>query len=493
MTMKLLAVPLAAAALASLASGQVITEILDSSGDGVHEMHSPWDIVVDEVGNAYVSAVASDNVFRVAPDGTVTQVLDASGDGQGNLLDRPRGLAVHGRDLYVAGESTNNVFRIASDGTIEQVLDATGDGVHPFDDAWGIYVDDAGNLYATGRGSNNVFRRAPDGTITQIIDGTGDGVHELWDPIRVLAAPSGNVYVSDYELYQIFRVTPDGGVTRILGPDDGPHGFAPAAHMAVDSQENLYVPSTWTCSFFRVALDGTITELLGLPSCLGQNTTMLPISVAVDVHDTVYVSTGGNIPNSPHGYQDVRRLHPVSGWMDPVLFSRYGAGNTLLEGPPLLNPVALTVDSLGNVYVVGWDSENAFKIELCGALDPAASSTPRNGSGTNPTGLSEATPALIGGPWRLSVDDPGGLLASVLLIAGSAMPGTSTPLGELLCTSLFALDTVGLGPSPRQHEVPIPYDCSLIGRSLCAQAAVVRFSPLRVQLQNAIDAVIGSY
>jgi len=490
MTMKLIAVPLASVALASLASGQVITEILDSSGDGVHEMHSPWDIVVDEAGNAYVSAVVSNNVFRIAPDGTVTQILDASGDGQGNLLDRPRGLAVHGGDLYVAGENSDNVFRIAADGTIEQVLDATGDGVHPFDDAWGLDVDDAGNLYAVGRVSHNVFRRAPDGTITQIIDSTADGVHSLDAPIHVLAAPSGNVYVSDYDPpAQIFRVTPAGVVTMILGPNAGPHGFQPADRMAIDSQENLYVPSTLTCSFFRVALDGTVSELLGIPSCFAE---AQPWAVAVDIHDTVYLSGGWWINPSFWGY-DVRRLHPVSGWMDPVLYTHYGPSDILLEGPPLLTPMGLSVDSLGNAYVIGWDSENAFRIELCGALDPAASSSPRNGSGTNPTGLSEATPALIGGPWKLSVDDPGGPLASVLLIAGSAIPGTSTPLGELLCTSLFALDTVGQGPSPRQHEIPIPYDCSLIGRSLCAQAAVVRFSPLRMQLQNAIDAVIGSY
>jgi len=491
MTMKLIAVPLASVALASLASGQVITEILDSSGDGVHEMHSPYEVVVDEAFNVYVSAVVSNNVFRIAPDGTVAQILDASGDGQGNLLDRPRGLAVHGGDLYVAGEDSDNVFRIAANGTIEQVLDASGDGVHPFDDAWGIDVDDAGNLYAVGRLSENVFRRAPDGTITQIIDWTADGVNILRDPICVLVAPSGNVYVSDYDPAQIFRVTPQGVVTRVLGPDDGPHGFLPAARMAIDSQENLYVPSWLTCSIFRVASNGTITELLGLPSCSG-NPLVGPWAASVDGHDTVYVSADFVNHASSWG-EDVRRLHPVSGWMDPVLFTHYGANDILLEGPPLMTPVGLTVDSLGNAYVVGWDSENAFKIELCGALDPAASSSPRNGSGTNPAGLSEATPALIGGPWKLSVDDPGGPLASVLLIAGSAIPGTSTPLGELLCTSLFVLDTVGLGPSPRQHEVPIPYDCSLIGRSLTAQAAVVRFSPLRMQLQNAIDAVIGSY
>jgi len=493
MTMKLTAVPLAAAALASLASGQVITEILDTSGDGVHEMHSPYEIVVDEAGNAYVSAVVSDNVFRIAPDGTVTQVLDASGDGQGNLLDRPRGLAVHEGDLYVAGENSNNVFRVASDGTIERVLDATGDGVHSFDDAWGIDVDDAGNLYAVGRVTANVLRRAPDGTVSEIIDSTGDGVNPLLDPIDVLAAPSGNVYVTDYGGWQVFRVTPAGAITRILGPDGyGGHQLVLPARMAVDSQENLYVPSRTSCSVFRIAPDGTITELLDVPMCGGQFTLVLPSGVTVDMHDTVYVSTEGQI-DPPDIYDDVRRYHPVAGWMDPVLFSRYDAFHNLLDGPPLDDPLSLTVDSLGNVYVVGWDSENAFKIELCGAQDPAASSSPRNGSGANPTGLAETTPALIGGPWRLAVDDPGGPHASVLLVAGTAIPGVATPLGELLCTSLFGLDTVGLGPTPRLHEVAIPYDCSLIGRQLSAQAVVVRFAPLRMQLQNAIDAVIGSH
>ena len=71
-----LAVLVGATAPAALA--QTITQIIDSSGDGTHPFSSPRGMAVDAAGNVFLSGGSSDNVFRVAPDGTITQILDAT-------------------------------------------------------------------------------------------------------------------------------------------------------------------------------------------------------------------------------------------------------------------------------------------------------------------------------------------------------------------------------------------------------------------------------
>ena len=78
--------------------GGTITEIIDSSGDGLgNALTLTWGVATDSSGNVYVSGVVSDNVFKITPGGTITLILDATGDGLGNTLWGPSGLAVDPR------------------------------------------------------------------------------------------------------------------------------------------------------------------------------------------------------------------------------------------------------------------------------------------------------------------------------------------------------------------------------------------------------------
>ena len=65
--------------LAPIANAQ-ITEIIDSSGDGAGNTldcgnSTACDVAVDGLGNDYVAAFNSDNVFRITPGGTISSPL----------------------------------------------------------------------------------------------------------------------------------------------------------------------------------------------------------------------------------------------------------------------------------------------------------------------------------------------------------------------------------------------------------------------------------
>jgi hypothetical protein len=68
-------------ALASPSNAQyVITEIIDSTGDGGgNALNEPGAVAVDSSGNVYVAA-NSDNVFKITPGGAITEIIDATGD-----------------------------------------------------------------------------------------------------------------------------------------------------------------------------------------------------------------------------------------------------------------------------------------------------------------------------------------------------------------------------------------------------------------------------
>jgi len=52
-------------------------------------------------------------------------------------------------------------------------------------------------------------------------------------------------------------------------------------------------------------------------------------------------------------------------------------------------------------------------------------------------------------------------------------------------------DLETFGPSPRLHEMPVPYDWSLAGTRFTAQGATLGRSPTGIQLQNAVDSTIA--
>ena len=52
-------------------------ELLDETGDGIHDIYSPWGIVADPTGSIYVTGVNSDNAIHVSAL-SVAPLLDPS-------------------------------------------------------------------------------------------------------------------------------------------------------------------------------------------------------------------------------------------------------------------------------------------------------------------------------------------------------------------------------------------------------------------------------
>lgn len=112
----------------------------------------------------------------------------------------------------------------------------------------------------------------------------------------------------------------------------------------------------------------------------------------------------------------------------------------------------------------------------------------RNGSGVNPNGFACTSDPLIGTNWNTTVDiaTPGAAASAVVVFFGGPLPGLQLPFGELLCNPPMSPIDVAAGV----HSIPIPNLPQLVGNALCAQAATLKFGPLRIRLQNAIDFTI---
>lgn len=459
----------AALALVATSTGpeaQLVDLLIEQSGDGTNTLDGPMDVAFDSLGNTYVSGIFSDNVFRIGPGGNIEQIIDASGDGQGNALSRPRSLAVDSQDiLYVASESNSaNIFKVEPSGNISLFF---AGHLHGLTHASDILLDTNGNLFVIGRTSNNVFKVAPDASFLEILDAQGDGANAFVDPRLAALDPAGNLFVATMTGNNAFRVTEAGVITQWVSPSDlGGMIYGVAA----DGLGNTYFSPYFGSEVLRV-------DALGQKEIVLDQSVQFPLGwitgIDADSNGTLYSSglQGKNILRT-------RDSGVVTQIMD-------NTGNGLV--PPDQPWTVRVHPSTGEVFLCDTGLDVVFRVEGCG-FSPA-SVTPRLGSGSNPNAFVEQSLPVTGAEWQTTVDvsQGGGSLSTILLGGSSTQLGTA--FGELLVLPPFLVLDVG----SETHNLLIPEDCSLVGRTLVAQGAIVQGAPLAIQLTNALDLVIGTH
>lgn len=253
---------------------QTIKKVMDSTGDGTHAIGRPSEMVVDALGNLYVSGIDTDNVFVVRSPGTGAQttaeIMGPAGDGAGNPLDLPGDLAVDAAgNLYVPGGNSDNLFQIASPGlpgqVIIEIVDASGDGSGKLlDHPRGVAVDASGTVYVAGEGSDNVLRVTnpglPSQAVSQIIDGSGAGPGSALDGANYLAVDSvGTVYVTGVHSDNAFQILSPGltnAVTETI--DASGDGLGNPLHIgttvAVNVVGDVFVVGQGSDNVFRIQI-----------------------------------------------------------------------------------------------------------------------------------------------------------------------------------------------------------------------------------------------
>ena len=190
----------------------MLTEIINSSGDGTCSLTRAHGIVPDGSGTVYVTGYDSDTVFRVDAMGPECILSLPPVAGIPAAPDQPVNLAIDRNGfLYVTGGMSDEVVRVDTTTdpvTVTTIIDATGDGLgNILDGPTGIVTDRFGNVYVTGQQSHNVFQIAPNGTVTEVMSECGDGQGNLLrGPNDLAVDEDGNVYVTGELSSNAFRI-----------------------------------------------------------------------------------------------------------------------------------------------------------------------------------------------------------------------------------------------------------------------------------------------
>lgn len=270
-----------------------ISEIINANGDGLNILNNPEDVTVDHLDNVYVAGTTSHNIFRIAASTScntiddpclITEVIDSAGDGTNGLF-QPGSLAVDSLgnvftsnygDNVLMVETPNNCTTANGDCDVREIMDdslvndlhlgygivadsedniyvssiATSIGPKVFkidvphlcsncniteifsgntpQQAIELKVDGADNVYVAGGNGNNVLRiDKPENCstnttlcqVTEIIDASGDGSEDLVG-VRSLAVHGVDVYVAGAGSDNAFRISDVADLTDLIFADD---------------------------------------------------------------------------------------------------------------------------------------------------------------------------------------------------------------------------------------------------------------------------------
>ena len=250
-------------------SGPGVPGFVDDTGTAA-KFNSPSCVVVDTLGNVYVTD-AGNNVIRKITSAGVVTTFAGSGtigfvNGTGTLASFyfPTGIAIDASgNLYIADSGNNQIRKITPAGVVttfagsgaQGSVDATGT-LASFNYPEGLAIDTSGNLYI-GDSGNNKIRKITSARVVTTLAGTGNAAHvdsigtlaSFNFPCGVVVDISGNVYVADFDNNKIRKITPVGVVSTLAGSGHAGHvdGIGIAASffepygVAVDVSGNLYV------------------------------------------------------------------------------------------------------------------------------------------------------------------------------------------------------------------------------------------------------------
>ena len=310
----------------SFASGQTITNfagngLVGYQGDNGPAIQAEIDkvagLAADAAGNIYLADENNNVVRKVDTSGIITTFAGVgaagfsgdTGPATGARLKGPQGVcAAPSGVVYVTDPGNQRVRAIATNGIITTVAGSastlsSGDGgqatsaglVNPVRCA----VDSTGNLYIVDQGAH-VIRMVTiaTGVITTFAGVnntpgfTGDNglatAAQMNNPVAASFDTSGNLYVTDQANQRIRKIDTNGIITTVAGNGDaafaGDQGDAKSASLnypgeiAIDPLDNLFIADTVNQVIREVTAAGIISTVAGIPGAAGSGNGYGPLS-----------------------------------------------------------------------------------------------------------------------------------------------------------------------------------------------------------------------
>jgi DNA-binding CsgD family transcriptional regulator/sugar lactone lactonase YvrE len=315
--------------------------------------------VSEDGSSARSTALASVDGLAVSPNGDVY------------MADAYRVRRVHNGIVFTVAGSSGNFPGFSGDGgpALQAQLSIAGAGGLSIDRGTsGLALDRVGNIFITDTGNNRVRKVTLDLLISTVIRGP--------EPRGCAIDTHGDVFVAETAANRVEKLDPNGALSIVAGTGragfSGDNGPAIAAELsapeglAFDQQGNLYIADAGNDRVRKVTPDGNITTVAGNgqagpggdggPALNAE--LFIPTGLAVDAHGILYIADSAN--NKVRQVDLYGNISTLAGTGQ----AGFKGDNRAAADAELNDPVALAVDSAGNLYIADLGNNRVRLVRL---------------------------------------------------------------------------------------------------------------------------------
>ena len=428
----------------STVAGNGISTYNGDGGKAIIASLNPIGISLDIVGNLYISDYSNNRIRKVDVNGIITTIAGGFGNGfsgDGILatsatLWNPKGITLDtAGNLFIADQNNNRIRKVNTKGIITTIAgggyNLLGDGGKAtsvtLTQPSNVFVDYFGNIYIS---ENNYRLRKVDvkGIITTIagngkLNFRGDGgqaIDASMSPMGVTVDKLGNLYISDYGNNRIRKVGLNGIINTIAG--DSLQGYSgdgikatlsslyTPSKTALDNKGNLYICDENNNRIRKVDTNGIITTFAGNNSQGYSGDGALANQAQINTPFGVATDNMGNIYIAEYGSNVIRKVDTTG-----IISTIVGNGNRGYSGDgglailaTLNQPYDVTVDTIGNLYLIDQGNNVIRKVDKYGIISTVAGTGGRGYGGDEDSAIN----ANLNAPRGIAIDRIGNLYIS---------------------------------------------------------------------------------
>ncbi len=416
---------------------------------GTGPIQYQWQFNGANLPNDIISTVAGNGAAKYAGD--LGPAVEAS-------LNSPQGVALDAAgNLYIADAANNRIRKVDSNGVITTVAggglgsDGAAATNASLNTPLGVAFGARGSLYMAESQNNRVRKVDTSGVITTVAGGGsgGDGGAatnaSLFSPRALTFDATGSLYIADTANNLVRKVDTNGIITTIAGGGSGMDGGAATnasfnypSGVAFDSIGNLYIADRNNNRVCKVDTNGVITTVAGTGvygySGNGSVATSAqladPIGVTVDAVGNLYIGDSSNCR--------VRKVDP-DGFITTVAGNGsvgYTGDGGAATNTRLAVCSGVISDSSGNIYIADPGNNRIRKVQLYAE---------------NPSLILNSVGALNAGTYSVILTSPYGSVTSAVATLTVATPPVITipPASQIAVAGSspsFSVSVAGSGP-----------------------------------------------
>ncbi|MBU6402749.1 MAG: SMP-30/gluconolactonase/LRE family protein, partial [Verrucomicrobia bacterium] len=407
---------------------------------------SPSAVAVDAAGNLYISDSGNTRIREVDTNGVIFTVAGGGPSylGDGYLathakLFNPGGIALDAAgNLYFADPADNRIRKVDTNGIISTVAGNgnptyAGDGKSAtkasLNRPANVTMDSVGNLFVADTGNNRIRRIDLNGIITTVAgsgawsmrgallaDGTTATNAGLFRPQGVKVDAAGELFIADTWHQRVRKVDRQGVIRTVAG--NGNYGFSGDGKAATNASLNrpsnvawnaagdLFIADTYNNRIRKVDSNGIITTVVGRGSPDYSGDGKAATNAGLAQPNDVAWDAAGNLLIADTGHHRVRKVDA-----NGIITTVAGGGTQNPgDGGPATNaslavPVALALDTAGNLYVADAQDNRVRRVDTNGLITTVAGNGMLGFAGDGDA----ATNASLASPVGVAVDSEGNL------------------------------------------------------------------------------------